>query len=117
MLHPDCLIFGLPGSAKPLRGPEQFVAFWETFTSAVPNLMVAVEGTVAEGEIIVARCSVRGKHTGAGLPIPPSGRAFAFTGLCLAHIKDGMLHEGWNSFDFLSFYQQLGVIPAIGNPE
>ena len=111
MMHPECLIFGLQGAAKPLRGPDEFIPFWRAFTSAIPNLTVAVESTIAEADVVVARCSARGKHTGAGLQVPPTGRTFSFTGMCLARVADGLLHEGWNSFDFLSFYQQLGVLP------
>jgi hypothetical protein len=29
--------------------------------------------------------------------------------MCIARIKDGRIVEGWNNFDFLSLYQQLGM--------
>jgi hypothetical protein len=28
-------------------------------------------------------------------------------------VVDGQLREGWNCFDFLTMYQQLGIVPAI----
>jgi hypothetical protein len=33
--------------------------------------------------------------------------------MVFARVKDGRLVEGWNCFDFLSLYQQLGLVPAI----
>ena len=37
-------------------------------------------------------------------------KSFTFTGICLVHVKDGLIHEAWNSFDFLSLYQQIGLV-------
>jgi predicted ester cyclase len=111
MLHPEASVYGLAENpTTPLRGPDAFIPFWEQFVSAFPDLQVAVESTVAEEDKVVARCSVRGHHTGPGLGIAPTMKPIAFTGIVLAHIKDGLLYEGWNSFDFLTLYQQLGII-------
>ena len=114
MLHKDALIFGLQGNeSRPIRGPEEFVPFWEKFTTAIPDMNVAVESTVAEDDKVVARISVRGKHIGAGFGIPPTGNLVSSSGICLAHVKNEMVFEAWNSFDFLTLYQQLGVIPSF----
>jgi len=32
-----------------------------------------------------------------------------FWGFTLARVVDGQLVEGWNSFDFLAMYEQIGV--------
>ena len=118
MFHPEGLIYGLTGVAgKPLKGPEAFVPFWETFTSAFPDMRVSVDSTMAEDDKIMARCSVRGRHTGAGLSIEPTMRSISITGICMSHVRDGLLYEAWNNFDFLGLYQQLGVLPLFPNPE
>lgn len=118
MLHPDATIHGLgESSAAPLRGANSFIPFWEAFITAVPDLQVSVESTMAEDDKVMARCSVRGHHTGPGLGAEPTGKPISFTGICLAHIKDGRLHEGWNSFDFLSLYRQLGIITLPPPPQ
>ena len=44
---------------------------------------------------------------------PPTGHAIEFTGIAMCVVRDGRIVEGWNSFDFLSMYQQIGW---IGNP-
>jgi predicted ester cyclase len=111
MLHPDAVIYGLAEApTAALKGPLAFMPFWESFISAFPNIQVSVESTMAEDDKVMARCSVRGIHTGFGLGIEPTMRPIAITGICVSHIKDGLLYEAWNSFDFLTLYQQLGVI-------
>jgi predicted ester cyclase len=111
MLHPEAIIYGLADNpATPLKGPNAFIPFWEKFIDAFPDIQVSVESTMAEDDKVMARCSVRGHHTGHGLGIIPTKKAVAFTGICLCHVKDGMLYEGWNSFDFLTLYQQIGII-------
>ena len=55
------------------------------------------------------RCTVTATHTGPGLTAAPTNKPASFTGMCIARIKDGKIVEGWNNFDFLSMYQQLGM--------
>jgi predicted ester cyclase len=31
-----------------------------------------------------------------------------FTGIVITKFKDGKIIEGWNAFDFLKMYQQMG---------
>jgi hypothetical protein len=33
--------------------------------------------------------------------------------MCIIRVANDQVVEGWNSFDFLSFYQQLGVLPIL----
>jgi hypothetical protein len=45
-----------------------------------------------------------------------SFRAFRITGMVVAHVRDGKFVEGWNHFDLLGLFSQLGVIkrPQLG---
>ena len=44
------------------------------------------------------------------------GRPVDFWGMVMARVRDGQLAEGWNCFDFLSMYQQLGWVRDPVNP-
>jgi predicted ester cyclase len=111
MLHPDATIYGLGNSpSEVIRGPKGFLPFWQKFVSAFPNINVAVESVLVEEDKVAARCSVRGTHTGQGLGIEPTGTKIQFTGMVMAHVKDDKVFEVWNNFDFLSLYQQLGLV-------
>jgi predicted ester cyclase len=86
------------------------VPFWKSLVSAVPDIKVTVEATVEEGDTIVARCAVRGTHSGQGLGIQPANAPISFGGMTMVRVKDGKFFEGWNNFDFLVFYQQIGLV-------
>jgi steroid delta-isomerase-like uncharacterized protein len=102
---------GLPG--EPLHGPEAFRSLFTTFRGAFPDIHFEIERTVTEGEMVVAHCRVTGTHVGDTLGFAPTGRRIDFRGMTMARVVDGQLREGWNCFDFLTMYQQLGVMPEI----
>jgi predicted ester cyclase len=58
---------------------------------------------------MIVRCRVTGTHTGPGLASSPTDKSVDFTGMCLAHMRNGKIAEAWNNFDFLSLHQQLGL--------
>jgi steroid delta-isomerase-like uncharacterized protein len=93
-----------------LRGPEGFKPFFRQFREAFPDIEVVVEDTVAEGDKIAARCTVRGKHRGETLGFAATGAPTEFTGICIVRVEDGKIAEAWNNFDFMSMYRQLGAL-------
>jgi hypothetical protein len=44
--------------------------------------------------------------------VAATNRAFEFTGMTMARVVDGRIIEGWNTYDFMAMYQQLGIEPA-----
>jgi predicted ester cyclase len=105
----ETVAHGLPGGE--LRGPAGFEPLHAAFCGAFPDIRVAVEHTVTEGDMVVAHVRVTGSNTGEGLGFPPTGRRIDMQGMVLARVVGGRLREGWNCFDFLGMYQQLGVTP------
>jgi predicted ester cyclase len=82
------------------------------FKDAFPDIEVVVEETIAEGDMVAARCTVRGQHQGDTLGFAATKRPVEFTGICLARWRNGQIVEAWNNFDFMAMYQQLDVLPA-----
>lgn len=114
LLGARTLVHGITdASGGPVRGPAGFKAFHRQFLDAFPNIMVKVLDTVCEGDKIVARCVVTGKHAGGGLGFPATQKDVEFTGMCLARIKQGKIVEAWNSFDFLTLHQQMGTVKIV----
>ena len=73
LLADDVEIHGLnrqPGRTAPGQGRIQ--ALLRTIHTGVPDINVTVEDTIAEGDKVVARCRVRGRHSGDGLGFPAS---------------------------------------------
>ena len=111
MLAPDGIVHGLSDDPEsPLAGPSGFKPFHETLRGAFPNVQVIVEDTVAEGDKVAARCSVRAKHSGDNLGIAASGARVDFTGMAIVRIKEGKIVEAWNNFDFMRMNRQIGII-------
>jgi steroid delta-isomerase-like uncharacterized protein len=111
MLSPDAIAHGLTdANGNEVRGAEAFKSFYDSFREAFPDIQVIVEDTVTEGNRIVARCKVEATHTGAGLGLAPTDSAVEFNGMCMVSVGDGKIVESWNSFDFMTMYQQMGKI-------
>jgi predicted ester cyclase len=107
-LAPHALAHGLRGA--PLRGPEQFKQFYRMFQEALGDLEVKVERTIVEGDCVAVHCRVVGRHIGNGLGGPPTWRSLEFWGVSILRVQNGQIVEGWNVFDFLTMYQQMGWV-------
>jgi steroid delta-isomerase-like uncharacterized protein len=111
LLAQDGVVHGLTDAdGKPVQGLEAFHAFHSQFRGAFPDLSITVEDAIAEGDKVVARCSVRGKHTGQELGFEATNAPIQFEGIAIVQIKDGKIVEAWNQFDFLEMNRQLGVL-------
>ena len=112
MVPPDGLVHGLSGpGAAPLVGPDAFKPVFHMFREALGDLDVSVERTFVAGDICTAHCRVRGRHIGKALGGPPTGRPVDFEGITIIRTANGRIVEGWNVFDFLTMYQQIGWVP------
>jgi steroid delta-isomerase-like uncharacterized protein len=110
MFAVDGIAHGLSDEeGKSLRGPADFMPFYEIFRGAFPDIEVVVEDIIAEGDMVAARCAVRGKHTGDHLGVAASNAPVHFTGITMARFKDGKIVEAWNNFDFLQMNRQIGL--------
>jgi steroid delta-isomerase-like uncharacterized protein len=111
MFAADGIAYGLSDDeSNPIKGPTGFKPFHATFRGAFPDIEVIVEDMIAEGDKVVARCSVRGKHTGDHLGIAASNSPVLFTGIAIVRVRDGKFVEAWNNFDFLKMNRQIGAI-------
>lgn len=110
MLAKDAIVHGLSNdTGEPLRGSDAFRVFHQNFYNAFPDIVVTVDDTIAEGDLVVARCTVRGQHTGDSLGVAASNKPIMITGIAIVRVTDGKIVEAWNSFDFLTLNQQIGV--------
>jgi steroid delta-isomerase-like uncharacterized protein len=117
LLSPDAVVHGLSGTGGPdMIGPEQFKPVFHTFREALGDLTIDVEQTIVQGDRCAAVCRVRGRHVGRALGGQPTNRAVDFRGVTIVRVRDGKLVEGWNFFDFLGMYQQIGWVTTPVSP-
>ena len=116
MMHPQALVHGL--GSTPIRGPEQFKPFFRVFHRALGDLKIDVVRAVVQGDTCAVHCHVVARHVGADLGGPASGAAVDFWGITILRAENGRIVEGWNCFDFLTMYQQIGWVanPVVAGP-
>jgi predicted ester cyclase len=104
---PDVIAHGLTSGGEHFDGTSPFLKFYRPFVSAFPNLHIAVEDVIAEGDKTVVRIRFTGKHTGDGLGIAPTGNNVSVTGLVMMRWRGEKIVEAWNEFDAAGMLQQL----------
>ena len=108
LLAPHAIVHGL--GPTPMTGPAAFKPIFRVFREALGDLEIEVEQTIVEGELCAAYCRVKGRHVGQALGGPPTNRPIEFTGVSMTRVQNGRIVEGWNVFDFLGMYQQIGWV-------
>jgi steroid delta-isomerase-like uncharacterized protein len=95
-----------PSQAQPGGAGQAKVA--SDFRRAFPDLSFLVDLMVAEGDLVAARWTATGTHTGAWGDVPPSGNEVTFCGVNFFRVIDGKIIEIWNHRDDLGLMQQTG---------
>ena len=98
------------GLGEPLRGPAGFKPFHAAFRNAFPDIRITLDEVIAEGDLVAYRFTASGTHRGDGLGLAATNTRAQFTGMGMARVRNGKLVEGWNNFDELGMFQQLGVV-------
>ncbi len=80
--------------------------------ASFPDIHVAIEDMIAEGDKVVTRITATGTQTGEFMGMPPSGKAIRVEAIGISRIVDGKSVEYWESFDALGLMHQLGAIPT-----
>lgn len=97
----NTIIHGLDPSGT-MTGIDNFKLFYKNLRTTFPNIHIQVIPLVHDHEYATAYCLVTAKNS--------KNQDVSFTGLSVIRVKGNKLIEGWNNFDFLKMYQQLGHI-------
>jgi steroid delta-isomerase-like uncharacterized protein len=112
---PDCLI-RVAGLSQEMRGPGELLAVVGPIAGAFPDLRIAIDEQVAEGDRVVTRWTATGKHTVDLMGAAPTGKQVVFSGVACDRLVGGRIVERWEIFDQLSLLQQVGLVPTAGQP-
>lgn len=110
IVDPDVL-FHAPVPSE-VTGAQALKQVWAVLLRAFPDLHVAAEDMIAEGDKVVSRNTVTGTHQGDFRGLPPTGRAVSYNEIFIFRFADGRIAEIWGVVDVLSQLRQLGAIPA-----
>jgi predicted ester cyclase len=84
----------------------------ERLRSSFGDLRFEVEDEIAEGDRVVQRVVMSGRHTGPLMGAEPTGREFAVRHVYIWRIADDRIVEHWGIRDDLGLLGQLGLLPA-----
>lgn len=98
------------------RPPEVGIDRWrrgmQRFRSAFPDVTIATDELIADGDRVVVRATIRGTHRGPLMGVAPTGTAVIVTALVVLRLTDGKIAEEWEVADLLGLLQQLGATMA-----
>lgn len=109
-VDPD-LLFHAP-VPNGMTGVQALKQVWVTLLHAFPDLHVAIEDVVAEGDKVVHRNTVTGTHQGEYQGLAPTGKTITYNEIFIIRFADGRIAEIWGVVDVLTQLRQLDVIPA-----
>ena len=95
-------------------GIEGYKNFLNHLFTAFPEDSVTIDEIVAEGDLVSYRGTESGTHKAEFLGIPATGKSATWTEIQFFRFRDGKVVEHWVDVDLFSWFQQLGVIPAMG---
>jgi len=111
IIAPDFVRHDL-GGGPDLVGPEGVRRLITAQRAAFPDLQLAIEHMIVQGDMAVARYTGRGTHQGPFLGVAPTGKQVTWAGVNLYRIAGGKLAETWQLADMLGIMRQIGAVPT-----
>jgi steroid delta-isomerase-like uncharacterized protein len=97
-------------------GARAIMLVWSVLLRAYPDIHVAVEDVIADGDKVVSRHTVTGTHLGEHLGVAPTGRAVSYQEIFVFRVADGRIAEVWGVVDVFAQLRQLGAIAGPPTP-
>jgi steroid delta-isomerase-like uncharacterized protein len=79
-----------------------------------PDLHIAIEDMLVDGDRIAFRWMMSGTQQGPWIGRPATGKSMNMTGMNMERLEGGKIVEHWSNPDILGAFQQLGFIPSGG---
>jgi steroid delta-isomerase-like uncharacterized protein len=116
MCAKDVIGHGQAQHGADIRGPEHFKQFMRGFRSAFSDIHIEIHDTIEQGDKVVARWTTTMTHTGTFLDTPPTGKHVSVNGISIQRFAGGKIIEGWDNWDQLGLFVQLGATPPSKVP-
>ena len=91
---------------------EALIGHIEFFEAAFPNYELFIDEMIAEGNRVIIKARLTGKHMGDLSGIPPTYKTVNFPCVVAYEIENNKIISHWMLADQMSLMEQLGVIPA-----
>jgi len=111
MFDKSLMFHGLSRRLKP--GVGGLREYYAALRLAFPDMRLASEDMIAEGEKVAHRYTFYGTHKGAYMGVAPTMKLVVTPGIVINLFKNGKCVETWQSTDALGFLTQLGVVQPL----
>jgi len=105
------LVFHAPVPSD-VSGVQALKQVWSVLLRAFPDLHVAIEDVIVQGDKVVYRNIVTGTHRGEYRGLPATGRPVTYDEIFIVRFDDGRIAEIWGVVDVFAQLKQLGAIHA-----
>jgi steroid delta-isomerase-like uncharacterized protein len=99
---------GTPGAAPDTEGIGQLQEAMQGIRGTFPDLHLEVEQVIGEGDLVAARWTATGTHSGQLAGVPATGTAVRWSGTDVYRLADGRIVEWWRNDDFVGLLHQVG---------
>jgi predicted ester cyclase len=99
---------GTPGTAPDTEGLDGLREAFQRFRATFPDLHITPEQMIAEGDLVAARWTATGTHSGDLAGITATGTPVRWSGTDMYRLVDGRIVEWWRNDDFVGLLHQLG---------
>lgn len=79
--------------------------------AALPDMQMAVNLMVAEGDLVAVHWTAWGTNTHAGMGLPATGKKVKVSGITIFRFKAGKISEEWSAWNELAVLKQAGLFP------
>lgn len=107
IVDPDVL-FHTPVPLE-VSGVEALKHVWTVLLRAYPDIHVAVQDMIVEGDKVVSRNIVTGTHQGEYRGLAATGRSVTYNEIFIGRFAGGRIVELWGVVDVYTQLRQLGV--------
>lgn len=97
----------------PVReGHDAIRGMVERAWAAFPDYQEQLHDLIAEDDVVIARLTISGTHTGQWGVLPPTGKRVEFEEMLMLKFREGKVVWQRGVADNLTALRQLGVIPS-----
>jgi predicted ester cyclase len=105
------MFHGLSRHLKPGIGGLR--EYYTELRKGFPDMRLASEDVMADGEKVANRYTFYGTHRGEYMGVAPTMKLITTHGIVINLFKGGKCIETWQSTDALAFLTQLGVVQPL----
>jgi steroid delta-isomerase-like uncharacterized protein len=97
-----------PAPAQP-AGPAGAKKILAELSQTFPDLKVAIQDVLEDGNKVIVRSEISGTQKGDFLGFPSKSRKLVIQAIDIHELKDGRIIRTWHSEDWMTGFHQLGI--------